>query len=370
MKVFNIKIYPTMKRIITLYAILLATVTIVQAQGPQLTVENKVYNFGTIKEEAGSVSYSFKFTNTGDAPLIISRVSSSCGCTASEWPKEPLAPGASSSITVTYNPVNRPGAFNQSITIYSNVGKAGTVLVIRGQVEPRPQTPADIYKRKIGEVGLNNSHLSFGNVDHNGEATGSLEMYNFGNEPATITFKNIADHLTVTTEPTVIAPNAKGEIKVVFNAKKADDWGFVMNRVTMLVNGESPQGNLISISANIQENFSTLNEAELEKAAAITFNEIVYDFGAVEEGFMVKHDFNFTNTGKSDLIIRKVKASCGCTTIAPSKLVIKPGESSSINASFRTNGYVGRQSKTVTVITNDPKQSSMVLRLTGTVNKK
>ena len=160
-----------------------------------------------------------------------------------------------------------------------------------------------------------------------------------------------------------------GYLVVTFFANQANDWGFVVNRIRLKVNNENPQGNLISISANIEEDFSVLTEKDLANAPQIEFTQVNKDFGTVKEGDVIEHEFIFTNTGKSDLIIRKIRSSCGCTTAAPKVSVIKPGEQSSLSASFRTSGFTGRQSKTVTVITNDPKRSTVVLRLSGTVTK-
>jgi len=76
-----------------------------------------------------------------------------------------------------------------------------------------------------------------------------------------------------------------------------------------------------------------------------------------------------TNSGKSDLHIRKVKASCGCTAVQPEKNVIAPGESVNIKTVFNSAGKTGNQNKTVTIITNDPKKSKLILWVKGEVIK-
>jgi len=76
-----------------------------------------------------------------------------------------------------------------------------------------------------------------------------------------------------------------------------------------------------------------------------------------------------TNSGKRDLVIRKVKASCGCTAVQPAKTVISPGESVDIKTVFNSAGKVGNQNKTVTIITNDPKKSTLILWVKGEVQK-
>jgi hypothetical protein len=341
-----------------------------QEKAPGIQFSSVVHNFGTIKEDGGLVSKTFKFTNNGDTPLIISKVSSSCGCTASEWSKEPLLPSGESTIKITYNPKGKPGPFNQSITIYSNASASGKVLTIRGHVSPRAKTLEEIYRRKIGELGVSNSHLSVGKVFVDEIKVDTLKLYNFDSNPLRLTFEMIPKHITILSSPDVLEPHKEGNVIIAFDANKLNDWGFVINRIRVKVNDENLQGNLISVSANIEENFSMLSEKELANSPQIEFTEINKDFGTVNEGEVIEHEFLFTNTGKSDLIIRKIKASCGCTTAAPKTTVIKPGEQSSLSASFRTNGFSGRQSKTITVISNDPNRSTMALRLSGTVSKK
>ena len=77
----------------------------------------------------------FKIKNTGEAPLVLTRVIASCGCTTPEWTKEPIAPGKTGDIKITYNPKDRPGPFVKTISVYSN-GKTGSfILTIRGEVE-------------------------------------------------------------------------------------------------------------------------------------------------------------------------------------------------------------------------------------------
>ncbi len=340
-----------------------------QDNTPVPQFEKAVHNFGEILETKGAVTAEFKLKNTGNAPLIINRVATSCGCTASNWTKEPIPPEGEGVVSITYNPRGRPGAINQRVTVFTNAPGAGIVLSLRGQVLPRPKTKEEIFRRRIGDLGLTNSHASMGVVYVNQQKADTLRMYNFGKEKIEVTFDRVPKNITVTANPSVLAPEQEGQIIVSFDSKGIDDWGYIVNRIYVMVNNERIRGNMINISARIEEDFSKLSEKELEKAAKIEFAEIRKDFGDVKEGDVIEHEFVFTNTGKSDLIIRKIKASCGCTTVAPKLTVIKPGEQSSLKASFRTRGFSGRQSKTITVITNDPKNSTVVLRLTGTVTK-
>ena len=124
-----------MKQIIFIFmAILLATGMASAQKKAVIAADETSHDFGQIKEADGKVSATFVVKNTADAPLAITRVIASCGCTTPEWTKEPIAPGASGNIKITYDPKGRPGPFSKTISVYSN-GKTGSfILTIRGEV--------------------------------------------------------------------------------------------------------------------------------------------------------------------------------------------------------------------------------------------
>lgn len=109
-------------------------------QGPGIVFASQSYDFGKIKEEDGSVTTTFEFTNNGSEPLILSEVRASCGCTTPDWTKEPVAPGAKGFVKATYNTKGRPGMFEKSITVKSNAAENGgtVVLTIKGEVIAAP----------------------------------------------------------------------------------------------------------------------------------------------------------------------------------------------------------------------------------------
>ncbi|MGR3810821.1 DUF1573 domain-containing protein [Jiulongibacter sp. NS-SX5] len=105
------------------------------AQGV-LKFETESHDFGTL-EEGPVATYTFKVTNTGSAPVVISRAMASCGCTTPEWSKDPIMPGATSEIKVGYNTSGRPGAFKKTITVTSNAENSTVILRINGKVNPK-----------------------------------------------------------------------------------------------------------------------------------------------------------------------------------------------------------------------------------------
>ncbi|HRP52955.1 MAG TPA: DUF1573 domain-containing protein [Fluviicola sp.] len=116
-----------------------ATAQEVQVQsGAKIEFVKETHDYGNVKY-GGNGTCTFNFTNTGNAPLIISNAKGSCGCTVPEWPKEPIAPGAKGTITVKYD-TKRSGLINKSITITSNaVNEPTKILRIKGNVAPQPE---------------------------------------------------------------------------------------------------------------------------------------------------------------------------------------------------------------------------------------
>jgi len=105
--------------------------------GPKISVDKEVHDYGTI-EQGGNGVCIFKITNTGNAPLIISLCKGSCGCTVPKCTKEPIAPGASTEVSVKYD-TKRTGMINKTVTITSNAVNAPRKVVrIKGKVNPKP----------------------------------------------------------------------------------------------------------------------------------------------------------------------------------------------------------------------------------------
>ncbi len=361
----------TKKLILLLLTVTIGSTLFVSAQkSPKavMTFKSTTKDFGTFKEEKGSVTHSFDFTNTGKQPVIIKKVHASCGCTTPSWSRQPIAPGQKGYIKVTYHAKNRPGPFNKSITVTANTVPAVSVLRIKGKVTPRVKTIADLYPRKMSGLRMKNNHISFTKVKNTEIKSVNLPVYNDSETPITIGFKHLPSHVSIKMVPATLKPKQKGTIVAKYDGAKKNDWGYVYDYLTLLINNEYKPGQQIVVSADIVEDFDKLTYAQKAKAPKIEVTENVFDFKQIKQGESVNHTFKIKNTGKSDLIIRKTKASCGCTAIAPQSKVIKPGKTTDLKVVFNSRGKRGRQNKSVTIITNDPLTPSIYLRITGNVS--
>jgi hypothetical protein len=114
-----------------------------QLKGPVITFDKTLHDYGTLyQNDNGDCVFTFK--NDGDEPLVLSSVKSSCGCTVPKWPRDPILPGQSNSIQVTYD-TKRLGMISKQITVVSNATVSTVVLTIKGNVL---QKPAEVMPEK------------------------------------------------------------------------------------------------------------------------------------------------------------------------------------------------------------------------------
>lgn len=351
----------------TLVLITISALGFSQSKTAQISFDTDVHDFGTIKEESGKVSYKFEFVNTGTTPLLIETVKATCGCTAPNWTRQPIAPGGKGFVAATYDPAGRPNAFTKYLYVTSNSNPAVTKLTIKGEVTPKPRSIEDDYRYSMAGLRLKANHLAFGNVTNTAKKEYTLEIYNNSNQDLSLGFERIPEHLDIKFVPEVLKPNQKGEIRATYDASMKSDWGMLIDRVNVTVNGVSERNYRLVVSANVVEDFSALSPQELASAPVVKVDAEEVNFGSMKQSEKFEHDFIVTNDGKSTLYIRKIKASCGCTAVQPEKKQIEPGESVKIKTVFNAAGKRGNQNKNVTIITNDPKRSNLILRIKGEV---
>jgi len=119
----------------------------ISVDGPVMTLEDTVVEYGEIEQHSEPLRV-LKFTNTGNAPLVIKNAKGSCGCTVPEWPKEPIMPGEASQLEIRYA-TNRLGKFSKTVTLTTNEEGANKVIKVQGHVHEAkssvPDAPANIF---------------------------------------------------------------------------------------------------------------------------------------------------------------------------------------------------------------------------------
>ena len=343
-----------------LFSFLLLNIFNVNAQqSEQISFEKFVHDFGVIKEEDGAAEYEFKFINNGVQSIKIVGVKASCGCTTPGWSKEFIAPGEVGYIKARYDTKNRPGVFNKSLTVTTDLETEKTKrLYIKGQVTPKSKSFEEEFPQAMGGLRVKYPSFNFGKVKMTKKPTvKSYEVYNGTDSP--ITFLRKVDrpkYIKVSFDPKVLPAKTKGTITLSYDAKNRNDYGFVSDNVVIYTDEALESAKSFSVYATLEEDFSIMSKEELELAPRLTLQKTIHDFGNMKQGDKKTTTFVLTNEGKQDLNIRKVKSTCGCVIAKLKTKTIEPGKSIELELAFNTLERRGIQQKSVSIFTNDPRR--------------
>ncbi|MEO1050798.1 MAG: DUF1573 domain-containing protein [Bacteroidota bacterium] len=346
-----------MKKITGLYTIIsIISFQLSAQQIEDLNFSEITHDFGNIQEEDGPVTHEFVFTNNSDKPVKILNVRASCGCTTPDWSKEPVAPGENGFIQAQYNPKNRPGSFSKSLTITTDLEDLVVRLFIKGNVTPKVKSIDEELNVVLGGIRVKYRGFNMQRVKTTDTPTvREFDVYNSSDTIITFLDKlDGPDHIKVSFVPQALSPKQKGKIFVTYNGKSRNDLGFMSDNVTFYTDEKESPGKSISVYATIEEYFPPMTQEQLAMAPHLNIADNTHDFGKVLQGKKVSTKFTLTNSGKSDLNIRKVKANCGCTISKLEKEDLKPGESTAIKVTFDSKNRRGNQQKSVTIYSNDP----------------
>lgn len=333
----------------------------------QMQFTKTAHDFGQISETGGNVAYQFEFTNIGKAPVIITNVESSCGCTTPEWTKQPVLPNKTGFVKAIYDPKDRPGIFDKEITVTTKTEQVK--LKISGEVLPKTKGVADLYPRVAGALRLKSLNIPFANIYHTATVTDSLPVINTGSAAVSIGFENVPAHLSISARPQTLGAGEKGSIVCTYSAAKKNDWGYVTDKVTLTLNGAGSKGSELVVSASIDEDFSGLTGEQLAGAPVAKLAQRAVELGSVAGGASQAFAIAIANEGKSDLLLRKVVSSCGCITLAADNpKIIKAGQAAELKATFSAGKLKGKVNKNVTIITNAPRQPNVTIRVTAVIS--
>ena len=359
----------TMRRFYSLIAAMMIACVALFAQDKKAEISFKktTHDFGTFAEELGNVTTEFEFTNTGNAPLLITRTAASCGCTTPEYPREPIAPGKSGVIKVTYSAKGRPGVFQKTVYVFANTDPEKSTLIIKGKVNPEPPSKENNYPKAIGDLRLTSKYIPFFDVYPGTTKTETIDVYNPTNSTLHITFTDLPKHLKAVASPASLGAQKEGKISVTYDAEKAKDWGPRKDNIQVVLNGAKSDDNIIALSADIREDFSKLTNAQHAKAPVAELDKTEVSFGKLST--TASQTIVITNTGKQNLIVRKVVNDNSAISVSPSKATIAPGKSATITLTCNAKNATKRNlSGNLTIITNDPERSTINVHFTAVIN--
>ncbi len=338
-----------------------------EKEGAVLFLENNSYDFGRVREDNGTVSYTFTFSNTGNLPLVLNNVRSTCGCTTPKWSREPIPPGERGYLTVEFDPKNRLGSFYKTIQLQSTAINSNMFVTLTGNILPPVKEEKLMYT--IGSLSVKSKHINFGYLFKGKTGIQTLTIANHTDSMMHIGFQDVPEHMVVHLYPSILQPGEYGQIEIHYNTNLIDDWDVVIERLSVLINGKEVQKDKFAVTANIREDFSGLTNEEFMNAPIACFDIKEHTFDTITIDKPVKCSFKLKNNGESDLIIRALKPSCGCTLAKQKRKILPPGASTKIEAVFDPKGKSGSFKNSITIITNDPRSYKQYLIAGGYIKR-
>lgn len=335
--------------------------------GGSVEFDKVVHDFGDIAERDGPQTCTFKVRNAGKDPLAIYEVVTSCGCTDATWTKEPLLPGKTGKITVTYKNEDGPYPFDKTLTVYLSALNKPVILRIRGIVHEKKQSLDENFGTvRAGALGLKEKELNAGNMDQGQQRSDQVYIANLGRTPVTVSFKDVSDGLSLSVSPNPVPGRSKATLTFTVKASR-EKWGKNYYTAVPVVDGKAYPAATLSVRSVTKENFSALSDEERENGSIPFFDESTVSYGTVQEGEKVTGTFKFVNKGKSPFICHKADTETPGVVITP-PAEVPPGGRGSLTVTFDTAGLPpGDHDVYMTLITNSPARPLISLFLIGSI---
>lgn len=188
-------------------------------------------HFGVLDEKAAPVTVRYPFRNVSSQPVTLTRIATTCGCTVASFSKEPLAPGESSVITLTFRPANKAGTVDESAFVYATCSAKSPVakLSLSGRV-----ISADEWRhlpQAMGALRLSRREVVFEAVQPSQTPSERVVCANAGSVPLKIRAQLIPPYAQVHTEPEVIAPGCEADLVITLDGSRlpkpsGQEWSF------------------------------------------------------------------------------------------------------------------------------------------------
>ena len=333
-----------------------------------LTVDKTVHNFGDIMLDSGPVSCTFTITNESAKPAVIYNVVSTCGCTDVEWTREPIHPGKSGKVSVTYSNDEGPYPFDKTLTVYVSDTKKPVILKVRGVSLEKKKPLDELYPVSYGPLALRESYIKAGNLEQGRQKSDAVMVANLSDKPIRITFGDVSKNLEISVSPNPIPAKGTAEMTYTVTASR-ELWGKNRYWATPQIDGKAYRDangdSRLCFQAFTKENFSDVEEAEKMSGPRPMFKESTFTAGKVKKGDEIHAEFTFVNEGKETFRVYKVDADAKCWSHS-SIPAASPGEKVTFRVHVNTKGMPeGEMLTIVTLTTNSPLRPIINLFVAG-----
>jgi Protein of unknown function (DUF1573) len=322
------------------------------------------FDFNEVNEDLGRNYAYFKFKNIGKGDLHIDNVETSCGCTSADWDKNKVyKQDESGTIKVIFNPKNLDGRFTRTLTVKTDGDPSITHLTIQGSVYGPTKQKVLEYPHPYGGLRFSLGVLEIKKVLDDKHDSITLQIYNASDKRIQLKGIKAPAFFRGKFYSTFIEPKGYEVVKFIMMPEAAKTYGPIEDQVVIITNdAELPNKSLV-FRTEILENFASKTSDFQKHPPKIFIKETFKDLGEIYQGEVVDYTFEVANKGKSDLMLRRAYGTCGCTVGKVSSEPIKKGKKGFVSVRFDSKNLFGNQTKTLTVISNDPENPYTILTI-------
>ena len=355
-----------MKQIFTSILLWTAACLVGYAQ-PKATFDKMTHEFGVVLWKHPATA-TFQIKNDGDKPLVISNVTTSCGCTVADWTKEPIAPGAIGVVTSTFD-AKALGHFYKDIGVYCNASARPIYLMLRGEVSADPKNYTLTHPYEIGAIRLNKAAIEFDDTNKGDKPTMEILVANTTSDVYTPVLMHLPPYLEAVAVPERIGKKATGKIKVTLDTDKLPKFGLTTATVYLsrFPGDKVSEENAIPVSAVLLPDFSNMSQQQRLNPPAVQLSATEFTVPPLAENAKKKLTVVVKNVGKSDLEITDLQVFNPALGVQLKKRVLKPGAQTKMKITAYGK-YLKKVKGTprVLMITNDPNCPKIIVKVNVT----
>ncbi len=344
---------------------MLASWMALTASAQQITTQHETVDCGQVKFRQ-PVTAEFQMKNDGNAPLVIERVLSSCGCTTVDYPKRRIAPGENFVVKATYD-AKQMGTFYKQIGICAQGASSPFTLTMRGRVVETISNFDGSYDYALGMLKADAQEVEFDDVNKGDRPVQRIHIFNPTEQVMEPVVMHLPAYLTAQVSPSKVAPHHSAVVSLILDSKRLHDFG--LNQTSVYL-GANPGDKISSdkevvVSAVLLPSFENMTEEQKAQAPQISLSTENLDLGSFGRKKKLKGEILITNTGKSELEIRSMQMFTMGLQVSLGESKIKPGESEKLKVTAVAADLKKARAKRprILMITNDPDHPKVTIKI-------
>lgn len=326
---------------------------------PQMLVDKHVYEFGAISWNK-PVSATFTLTNKGNKPLVISHVSTSCGCTAVKWTQSPIAAGKAGNVTTTFD-ASTLGHFDKMIGVYCNASDIPVYLRIRGDVVSEVKDYSGSYPYTIGALRINTDSIVFNDIRKGEKPVAEIEVLNTAKSRYTPIVMQMPPYLSMEALPPRITGTRKGTLRFTLDSEKLNEIGVTETTIYLArFEGDKVDAkNVIHVSTLL---LPTLKDQDPVLAPRLEISDTTMNFGHMAKSKKTLN-IELRNAGQSPLKIERIQLFSTALNVGIGNKVLEQGKSEKLKVTVNRELLKKHEAPVILLITNDPRRPKILINI-------